>query len=94
MVVAPAAAASKLRSADHSQRLPIISNAPALDMQAGILPVFARAPPVLQVPVGVPAAAICHSAVVGSLFPTLAQATAAWYWEIRAAGATPATLRA
>lgn len=69
------------KSAIHSHTLPTMSKAPQADRQADpLVPTFA--PVKLHAPdvaVGVPTAAICHSVVVGSRLPTLAQACAAWY---------------
>ncbi len=43
---------------------------------------------------GVPAAAICHLALVKSRFPALPHACAAWNQVIQRAGRTPRMLRA
>ena len=79
-------------SAPHSHTLPIISRAPLVEVQAGSAPVFITAPLRLQVvvPDGDPDAPICHSVVVGSRLPALAQACWAWYQVILVDGVTPA----
>src|SRR3954451_25347833 len=70
------------QSATHSPRFPTMSLAPQLETQAGLAPVFASEPvlpPTLQaLESGVPATAICHSALVGSRLPELASACWAW----------------
>ena len=43
---------------------------------------------------GVPAAACCHSALVGRRLPELASACSAWNHVIKAEGLTPVTERA
>src|SRR3954470_24748773 len=84
------------QSATHSPTFPTMSLTPQLETQAGLAPVFAVAPVLtLQaVESGVPATAICHSALVGSRLPELASACWAWSQVMLAAGATSATERA
>src|SRR3954464_7155124 len=86
------------QSATHSPTFPTMSLTPQLETQAGLAPVFASEPvlpPTLQaLESGVPATAICHSALVGSRLPELASARWAWNQVMLAAGATPATERA
>src|SRR5262245_30954231 len=75
---------SGTQSATHSSTLPTMSNAPRAETHALRAPVLSSVPsdPELQsvVPLsdpgsGVPFAAICHSALVGSRLPELAQAS-------------------
>jgi len=78
------------QSATHSQRFPTMSKAPAWETQPADVPVAATAPlDVLQEPSGVPSAAACHSALVGSRFPAFRAAAAAWNQETYRAGRTP-----
>src|SRR3954453_1162615 len=97
VTVAHATACSS-QSATHSPTFPTMSLTPQLETQAGLAPVFASEPvlpPTLQaLESGVPATAICHSALVGSRLPELASACWAWNQVMLAAGATPATERA
>ena len=84
-------------SAVHSHTLPIISVAPAVDSHPAFEPVGVDPPLKLHPEAGpeaVPEAAICHSDVVASRLPALAQACWAWYQVMDVEGFTEATLRA
>src|SRR5258706_3804664 len=93
---------SGTQSATHSKTLPTMSKAPQLETQLARAPVrSAPAELVLQSPspgenpaFGVPAAAICHSALPSSRLPELAAACCAWNQVIYEDGVTPGTLKA
>src|SRR5262245_34184184 len=85
------------QSATHSATLPTISKAPRAETQPLRAPVgvvnVGTTPTLLQsvVPLsgpgsGVPFAATCHSALVGSRLPALAQASSAWNHVTNAEG--------
>jgi hypothetical protein len=80
-----------------------MSNAPRADTQALRAPVLStvNVPPVLQSVLpssgpgsGVPLAPTCHSALVGSRFPELAQASCAWNQVMRDEGISDGRLTA
>src|SRR5262245_13248683 len=90
------------QSATHSARLPAMSKAPRAETQLVRAPVSDGTPlTVLQsvVPLsgpgsGVPFAPACHSALVGSRLPALAQASCAWNHVMNAEGSTDGRLTA
>src|SRR5262245_15032130 len=92
------------QSATHSARLPTMSKAPRAETQLLRAPVSVAKPSlaaVLQsvVPLsgpgsGVPFAPTCHSALVGSRLPALAQASCAWNHVMDAEGSTDGKLTA
>src|SRR5262245_19772603 len=94
----------RTQSATHSARLPTMSKAPRAETQLLRAPVGDRpgpSPEVLQsvVPLsgpesGVPFAATCHSALVGSRLPALAHASSAWNHVMNAEGSTDGRLTA
>src|SRR5215470_15215009 len=89
-------------SATHSATLPTMSKAPLADTQSPRVPVSDKSSPaVLQSVVpssgpgsGVPFAATCHSAFVGSRLPALAHASCAWNQVMYAEGRTAGRLTA
>jgi hypothetical protein len=71
-----------------------MSKAPTLETQPGAAPVVARLPldtlhgsP--EALLGVPSAAVCHSALVGSRFPAFCATAAAWNQVMNREGTTP-----
>src|SRR5262245_30142917 len=94
---------SGTQSATHSNTLPTMSNAPRADTQLLREPerVVVALLKMLQVVVsssitasGVPFAPTCHSALVGSRLPALAQAAVAWNHVMEAEGRTDGRLTA
>src|SRR4051794_9439107 len=92
------------QSATHSQRVPTMSLAPQAERPLARAPVatgrdkefvvLQSCAPALLSGSGVPAAACCHSAFVGSRLPELASACLAWNQVMCDEGVTPATERA
>src|SRR5262245_27221209 len=90
-------------SATHSARLPTMSNAPRADTQfrrdlvsavASVLFVLQSVVPLSLPGSGLPAAAACHSAFVGSRLREFLQACCAWNQVIHPDGMTPGRLAA
>src|SRR5262249_26590975 len=97
-------AESGTKPATHSARWPTMSKAPRAETQLLRAPVGDRpgpSPEMLQsvIPLsapgsGVPFAATCHSALVGSRLPALAHASCAWNHVMNAEGSTDGRLTA
>src|SRR5262245_5720098 len=93
------------QSATHSARLPTMSKAPRAETQllrapvgvtnVGVRPALLQSVVPLSGPAsGVPFAPTCHSALVGSRLPALAQASSAWNHVTNAEGSTDGRLTA